>query len=262
MNNSTQHTPASLPRRRAATQSHTPRPTTANTAKTPELHTASGAMPAASPEAVCPASLLASPSLEQLPERISYDFGTSYRPRDGRPITVVLADGAAVGDPLTDAASREDYYRLHDVFHLSYATLLGWSPVTRALLGRKRRGAPDLDENEDGGRAVVIEEGIAAMVFAYAARRDYLRGHTRVESCLLERILEMTAPFEVCARTASEWESVILIGMRLWRQLRAYGGNGVIHADRVRRRMQFTPPLLSLRRATAPSLYTPALSAA
>jgi hypothetical protein len=81
---------------------------------------------------------LAATPAEQLPTCISYEFTTGFRPGDGRPVTVVRADGVALGDPLTDAAHVADYYRLHDVFHLSYATLLDWSPVTRALLQRKR----------------------------------------------------------------------------------------------------------------------------
>jgi hypothetical protein len=87
----------------------------------------------------------------------------------------------------------------------------------------------------------VVEEGIAAMVFGYAARRDFLRSHTSVEHCLLERIAETTAPFDVAAATAADWEQVILLGFRLWRQLRSHGGNGVIHADRCYRRMVFCP---------------------
>ena len=41
----------------------------------------------------------------------------------------------------------------HDVFHLAYAAVLGWSPTTRALLKIKRKSRPEIDENEDGARA-------------------------------------------------------------------------------------------------------------
>ena len=34
-------------------------------------------------------------------------------------------DGQRIGDPLTDASLIEDDYRLHDVFHLAYAAVLG-----------------------------------------------------------------------------------------------------------------------------------------
>ncbi len=77
---------------------------------------------------------------------------------------VLTRDGSPCGDPLTDNAYFEDGYRFHDVFHLAYAAILGWSPVTRKLLGCKRRSKAKVDEIEDGGRASVIEEGIAAFV--------------------------------------------------------------------------------------------------
>jgi hypothetical protein len=47
--------------------------------------------------------------------------------------------GLNVGDPLTDNSHRPDGYRFHDVFHMSYAVHLGWSPVLRALLKLKRK---------------------------------------------------------------------------------------------------------------------------
>ena len=37
----------------------------------------------------------------------------------------------------------------------------GWSPVLRSLLKLKRKTDPELDENQDGARATIIEEGIA-----------------------------------------------------------------------------------------------------
>ncbi|MFJ1762482.1 hypothetical protein ACIOD2_19335 [Amycolatopsis sp. NPDC088138] len=39
----------------------------------------------------------------------------------------------------------------------------------RALMRRKRKSDQARDEAEDGGRAVVVEEGISALVFAHAA---------------------------------------------------------------------------------------------
>lgn len=59
-------------------------------------------------------------------------------------------------------------YRFHDVFHLAYAAVLGWSPVLRALLKCKRKSHPWLDENQDGARAILIEEGISTFVFNHA----------------------------------------------------------------------------------------------
>ena len=106
------------------------------------------------------------PENERFPRQLLADF----RPRlvgGSRQMTVVV-DGEQMGDPLTDNAHLPDGYRFHDVFHLACAAALGWSPVVRKLLGRKRRSNPKIDEVEDGGRAIATEEGVSALVFAYA----------------------------------------------------------------------------------------------
>ncbi len=98
------------------------------------------------------------------------------------------------------ASHIEDSYRFHDIFHLAYVAVLGWSPVMRALLGCKRRSRPDIDEAEDGGRAIAIEEGVSALVFAYAARNNYLDGVQRLDHELLDTIGSMVAHLEVSAQ--------------------------------------------------------------
>lgn len=75
-------------------------------------------------------------------------------------------NGEALGSPLTDNSYEKDGYRFHDIFHLALAGMMGWSPVIRALLHVKRKSDAQLDEVEDGGRAIAIEEGIAALAFA------------------------------------------------------------------------------------------------
>ena len=47
--------------------------------------------------------------------------------------------GEKIGDELTDNAYKDDGYRFHDVFHSAYVAILGWSPVIRKLLKRKRK---------------------------------------------------------------------------------------------------------------------------
>lgn len=127
-------------------------------------------------------------------------------------------------------AHVDDGYRFHDVFHLGYAAALGWSPITRKLLGRKRKSTPEIDEAEDGGRAIVIEEGIAAMVFAYATSHNYLDGISRLDFQLLDVIKATSAPFEVGVRTAADWEQAILTGFAAWRKLRKNNG-GIVTLD-------------------------------
>ncbi len=173
------------------------------------------------------------PEHERLLREGRFEFITSVND-DGRPTVRVRYNNAWMGDPLTDASHVDDGYRFHDVFHLGYAAALGWSPVTRKLLGRKRRSSPETDEAEDGGRAVVIEEGIAAMVFAYATSHNYLDGITRLDFQLLDVIKSISAPFEVGIRTAADWEQAILTGFTAWRKLRDNDG-GVVILDRSKR---------------------------
>src|SRR5919202_2053222 len=61
-----------------------------------------------------------------------------------------FVNGQQIGNDLTDNSYANDGYRFHDVFHLAYAGVLGWSPVTRQLLGGcKRKSNPKVDEVED-----------------------------------------------------------------------------------------------------------------
>ena len=86
---------------------------------------------------------------------------------------------------------------------------------------RKRKSDPKIDEVEDGGRAIVIEEGIAMMVFSYAERRNFLEGATEVSYELLRMVKGMTAHLEVGCRSEGEWERAIIVGFELWREVRA-----------------------------------------
>ena len=145
-------------------------------------------------------------------------------------MSVLTCDGRQVGDPITNASHIADGYCFHDVFHLSYAAVLGWSPVMRSLLKRKRRSDPDTDEAEDGGRAIAIEEGISALVFAYASRHNYLDGKNHVDNDVLDTIQGMVAHLEVGAHRAADWEKAIITGFAAWRRLRRRGG-GTVRLD-------------------------------
>ena len=84
-------------------------------------------------------------------------------------------NGVNIGDPLTDNKQKEDDYRFHDVFHLAYAAILGWSPILRRSLKVKRKGNSTTDENQDGARAAFIEEGLSALIFQRALQLDNFR---------------------------------------------------------------------------------------
>lgn len=183
---------------------------------------------------------LAYPSAEQLPRTGAYEFRSLVNANDRQAVQVYL-DGTPVGNELTDSAHVDDGYRFHDVFHLAYATVLGWSPVTRSLLKCKRRSEPHIDENEDGGRAIVFEEGVAAIAFAYAASHNNLEGINRVDFDLLEQIRNVVGLTEVGVRSAADWEVAILAGFTMFRQLLAHNG-GIVTFDAAARSLTFEPP--------------------
>src|SRR5262249_49425888 len=125
---------------------------------------------------------------------------------------------------LTDNAHLEDGYRLHDIFHLACMTLLGWSPAIRRGLKCKRKSDPNTDEVEDGGRAIVIEEGVSALVFIYAMNHRMLAGITSLDFPLLRTIKQMTSHLEVSLRTEADWERTILLAFEVWREAEKHGG--------------------------------------
>ncbi|VIO68784.1 hypothetical protein CI1B_23560 [Bradyrhizobium ivorense] len=179
------------------------------------------------------------PDNERLPRRfevelVDCDGGVSRRVR-------VVIDGEPFGSELTDNAYDPDGYRFHDVFHFAYAAVLGWSPVTRSLIRRKRKSRPLLDEVEDGGRAAVIEEGVAALAFDYARRHRMLDGVGSLDFQLLRTVKDMTSHLEVKLRTTGEWEQAILQGFEVWRAVHAAGG-GRISVDLDAHRVDYLGP--------------------
>ncbi|MFE9115736.1 nucleoside triphosphate pyrophosphohydrolase family protein [Streptomyces collinus] len=179
------------------------------------------------------------PDHERLPRQTTLTFTPTLH--DGRTVIVLTReDGTPAGDPLTSASHVEDDYRFHDAFHLAHAAVLGWSPVTRFLLGRKRKSDLRTDEAEDGGRAIAIEEGISALVFAYAARHRYFADIKHVDNELLTTISHMTAHLEVSVCRAADWEQAIFTGYTAWRQLREQDG-GTVHLDLDRRLLTVDP---------------------
>jgi hypothetical protein len=165
----------------------------------------------------------------------------------------VLVDGVPFGSEMTDNAYDPDGYRFHDVFHFAYAAVLGWSPITRALLRRKRKSHPLVDEVEDGGRAAVIEEGVAALAFDYARRHHMLEGVSVLDFQLLRTIKDMTSHLEVKQCTTGEWEQAILQGFKVWRAvLTARGGRLAVDLDQ--HRIDYLGPAGTNQPQSVPSL--------
>lgn len=162
------------------------------------------------------------------------NFRIDFIARDlgGREVVVQQWNGVNIGDPLTDNSDEEDFYRYHDVFHLAYMAHLGWSPVLRALLKRKRKSVPKVDENQDGARAVIIEEGIATWIFRYAGERDeHLFRNVKpgqLDFGLLKQIQSMVRGYEVQDCPPWQWERAILAGFEMFRKLKERKEGSVI----------------------------------
>jgi len=176
--------------------------------------------------------------VERLPRAFTAEFRNSG-PIERQRVEVYV-NGEKCGSTLTDNAYAGDDYRYHDLLHLAFATVLGWSPVLRALLHRKRKSAPTTDEVEDGGRAVAIEEGLAALIFNYARQHSLLREVNRLDWPLLKTCHEMTAQLEVSVRSLSDWEDAILQAFEVWRAIQAHNG-GFVLCNLDSRRLLFAP---------------------
>jgi len=171
------------------------------------------------------------PQAEQFPRRFLIDFATTHD-QDENPVVRVYYKNKQFGDVLTDNAYVKDGYGYHDVLHLSFTAVLGWSPLTRKLLGAKRKSDAKVDEVEDGGRAIATEEGLSSMIFAYAKDYNWLEGKASLSSELLRMIQNMTAHLEVGRCTEGEWERAIVQGFAVWREIRKRGsGTLVVNLD-------------------------------
>ncbi|KAF1704822.1 hypothetical protein CSC66_04035 [Pseudoxanthomonas kaohsiungensis] len=171
------------------------------------------------------------PEYEQLPRNFTVEF--DERANGGQKHVVQSIRGVFVGDRLTDNSVEEDGYRFHDVFHLAYVAHLGWSPVIRGLLKRKRKSMPHVDENQDGARAMIIEEGIATWIFNHAKiRGDNFAGVERGQLAfgLLKQLRQMVRGYEVDACPLWQWEYAILDGFRVFRELYE-AKRGRVHVD-------------------------------
>lgn len=144
-------------------------------------------------------------------------------------------NGVFIGDPLSDNISDPDGYRFHDVFHLSYAAILHWSPTFRSLIKHKRKSAPDIDEAQDGGRAIVIEEGLTAWIFSQAKELDLFEGQTGLSFDILKTVQQFVRGYEVEACPLALWERAILDGYSIFRKVLYNGGGTLIGDRRVRR---------------------------
>jgi NTP pyrophosphatase (non-canonical NTP hydrolase) len=176
------------------------------------------------------------PPNEQLPREFEATF--AEKECDGVRRVEVTINGERVGEPLTDNWPDDDGYRFHDVFHFSFAALLGWSPMVRKLMGCKRKSDPWVDEIEDGARARIAEELVSHLVFAYAREHNFLEGVGSIDYHLLRTVKTVVQGWEVEARSLADWEDAILQGYNVWRRVRDSRG-GVVRVSLVKRAIEF-----------------------
>lgn len=179
------------------------------------------------------------PVHEQLPRQLVIDIAEVDL--NGKTMARLTRGGLPVGDPLTDNRDDDDDYRFHDVFHLSYAAKLGWSPTLRRLLRVKRKSDPRVDEVQDGARAVLIEEGIATWIFNHAQRMALFEGITALDYGLLKSVRRFVAGYEAETCPLWLWEEAILKGYEVFRAVRAHRG-GRIHIDLETRSIRYEQP--------------------
>ncbi len=146
----------------------------------------------------------------------------------GKTYVFQTCNGVNVGDRLTDNRTEKDDYRFHDVFHLAYAAILGWSPVTRALFKVKRKSKPALDENEDGARAILIEEGVATWIFNHGLAHHLFRKVEKLDYTLLKAIRHLISGYEVQKCPLWQWQEAILEGFRVFRAVKKHRGGWVV----------------------------------
>ncbi|MFZ5727310.1 MAG: nucleoside triphosphate pyrophosphohydrolase family protein [Pseudomonadota bacterium] len=180
----------------------------------------------AAPHAIAPTFDAEFPDGERLPRQMTVRLVEERRGLE-RPKVRMTINGETLGAPLGDNTYDPDGYRFHDVFHLAYAAVLGWSPNLRAFLQRKRKSIPLLDEVEDGGRARVIEEAVSALAFDYARTHSFLEGISEIDYRLLRTIRSMTSHLEVAGATVADWERAILDGFAVWRAVLANSGGEI-----------------------------------
>lgn len=172
---------------------------------------------------------------EQLPRQ--FRIKVSQR-ASGR--TYLQWNGVFIGDPLTDNIADRDGYRFHDVFHFSHAAILHWSPVVRALIKHKRKSRKKYDEEQDGGRAIVVEEGLTAWIFSRAKELNFFEDQNRISFGVLKTISEFIGGYEVSSCPPKLWERAILDGYAVFRQMRDAQGGWIV-GDRDARTIRYEP---------------------
>ena len=153
-------------------------------------------------------------------------------------------EGERLGDTLTDNSYDDDGYRFHDVMHLANIAHLGWSPVVRSLMGRKRKANHEVDEIEDGARAKIVEEAVIKAIHSEGQRlagpvyspsgepTPLFPDREDISFRFLKLIQSLVVGLEVSKNRFWEWENAIVEGYAIYHHLRKTGqGTVVVNLD-------------------------------
>ncbi|MEI9954797.1 MAG: hypothetical protein WDM90_00435 [Ferruginibacter sp.] len=168
------------------------------------------------------------PENEIFPAEFEIEF-ISYE-EDGKKKMKIIdkRDNTPIGDPLTDNSHIEDGYRFHDIFHYGYLAILGWSPVLRKLLNKKRKSKSDVDENEDGARAQITEEMVSLYIYSHALDHNLLKYSNSVDSGIIKQVKSLVGNVEVKDCSGKQWERAILNSYEIFNSLRVNDGGRVL----------------------------------
>jgi hypothetical protein len=112
--------------------------------------------------------------------------------------------------------------------------------VLRSLFRLKRKSKPEIDENQDGARASLIEEGVSTFIFGRGLDRGLFEGAKQVDYDLLKLISQFVRGYEVERCALWQWERAILDGFSVFRDLKKHR-RGYVDADLAMHTLVFRP---------------------
>jgi len=168
------------------------------------------------------------PELERFPDEFEIEFQCFTENGKNKLKIIDKSDNQLIGDPLTDNTYEDDGYRFHDIFHYGYLAVLGWSPVLRKLLKKKRKSDLAVDENEDGARSQITEELVSLFIYHHALDHDLLKYSKSVDSGIIKKVQNLVMNTEVSKCSGKQWEKAILNSYAMFNQLRENKGGRIL----------------------------------
>lgn len=186
------------------------------------------------------------PEEQRLPRQFEVSFISI---EDGK--LQMFYKGKPLGDELTDNSREDDGYRFHDCMHLANAAKLGWSPVLRHLMERKRKYDPDVDSSQDGARARIVEEAVVKAVHSEGERASGIDGtgkaytpvtlftsKEQISFSFLKLIKRFVRKLEVETNKYWEWQEAIVEGHKIYAAL-CREKQGTVRVDISKRTIEF-----------------------